>query len=31
MDEVMRFLAEHAAELEQAYAEANAYAEEQRR
>lgn len=31
MNEVMRFLAEHAAELEQAYAEANAYAEEQRR
>jgi len=31
MDEVMRFLAEHTAELEQAYAEANAYAEEQRR
>jgi uncharacterized protein (DUF433 family) len=31
MDEVMRFIAEHTAELEQAYAEANAYAEEQRR
>ncbi|MGH9847790.1 MAG: DUF433 domain-containing protein [Blastocatellia bacterium] len=30
MDEVMRFLAEHTAELEQSYAEANAYAEEQR-
>jgi hypothetical protein len=27
----MRFIAEHTAELEQAYAEANAYAEEQRR
>jgi uncharacterized protein (DUF433 family) len=31
MDEAMRFLAEHTAELEQAYAEANADAEEQRR
>jgi len=31
MDEVMRFLAEHADEIEQAYADANAYAEEQRR
>src|SRR2546428_4271846 len=31
MDEVMRFLKEHEAEIERAYAEANAYAEEQRR
>jgi len=31
MDEIMRFLKEHEVEIEQAYAEANAYAEEQRR
>ena len=31
MDEILRFLKAHEAELEQAYAEANAYAEEQRK
>lgn len=30
MEEVLRFLKEHETEIEQAYAEANAYAEEQR-